>query len=109
MTSPEPAPTPRPERRRRPRAWPVVGGSMATFLAVFALLGFQMQSGHDPLLGSGTQVASVRAHSGSPTVTTRTSGGGPATTTTTTSGSHKTGAKPIRTATSGGTGRRHDD
>ena len=86
----------------------MIGGSMATFLAVLALLGFQLQSGHDPALGSGTQVASVRAHGSNPTVTTRTSGGGAATTATSTS-SHKAGATPIRTATSGGTGREHDD
>ncbi len=109
MTSPEPTPAPRPKRRRRPRAWPVVGGSLATFLSVLALLGFQMQSGRDPVLGSGTQVASVRAHNGSPTVTTRTSGGGAATTSATAGGSHKAGAKPIRTATSGAPGREHDD
>ena len=86
----------------------MIGGSLATFLAVLALLGFQMQSGHDPLLGSAAQVASVRAHGSNPRVTTRTSGGGSATSATT-SGSHKAGPTPIRTATSGGTGREHDD
>ena len=73
------------------------------------MLGFQLQSGHDPALGSGTQVASVRSQNGSPTVTTRTSGGGAATTSATNSGSQKTGAKPIRTATSGAAGRETDD
>jgi hypothetical protein len=40
-------------RRRPPSAHVVVTATLALFLTVFALLVFQLRSGHDPALGAG--------------------------------------------------------
>jgi hypothetical protein len=44
-------------RRSRPRARTVAAATIAVFLAVFALLVFQLRSGRDPALGQGTTLA----------------------------------------------------
>lgn len=44
-------------RRRRSRPHAVVAGSLALFLALFALLAWQMRSGADPALGDGRLAA----------------------------------------------------
>lgn len=41
-------------RRQPPPARVVVTATLALFLTVFALLVFQLRSGHDPALGAGT-------------------------------------------------------
>ena len=89
-------------RRRRPGPLPVILSTIATFLVVLTLMAVQLQSGHDPALGSGAQVAQLGSgHS----VVTRTSGGGQ--TPATTSGKHTT-SHPVTTRTSGG-GERDDE
>ena len=65
MTSgPAPStPTPAGGARRRPaarpRAWGVMAATLGLFLAVFALLVFQLRNGRDPALGRGALVASA--------------------------------------------------
>ena len=44
-------------RRSPPRARAVAAATVAVFLAVFALLVFQLRSGRDPALGQGTTLA----------------------------------------------------
>jgi len=44
-------------RRSPPPARVVVAATVAVFLAVFALLAFQLRSGRDPALGQGTTLA----------------------------------------------------
>ena len=44
-------------RRSLPRARAVAAATVAVFLAVFALLVFQLRSGRDPALGQGTTLA----------------------------------------------------
>jgi hypothetical protein len=46
-------PTPRRERIRKPGPLPVIAGSLGLFLAVTALLAFQLRAGADPALGAG--------------------------------------------------------
>jgi len=58
MTDPSEAPTqklPRPKRVpiTKPGLFPVVGGSLALFFVIVALLAFQMRTGADPALGAG--------------------------------------------------------
>ena len=89
-------------RRRLPGPLPVVMATIATFLIVFALLAVQLQSGHDPALGSGGQVLALSR--GGHHVVTRTSGAQPVA-----AGQHQTGkGHSITTRTSGG-GEREDD
>lgn len=40
---------PRP-RRRKPSSYPVIAGSLATFMALFGFLAYQLRTGHDPSL-----------------------------------------------------------
>ena len=65
------------ERRRRPGPAPVIAAAIATFLAVLVLLAVQLNSGHDPVLGTA-HVASLSPSQHGPRVVTRTSGGGQA-------------------------------
>lgn len=44
-------------RRRRPSAVPIVGGSLAAFMALFGFLTYQLRIGHDPALGAKTVAA----------------------------------------------------
>jgi|SRR4051812_24158403 hypothetical protein len=44
-------------RRSLPRARAVAAATIAVFLAIFALLVFQLRSGRDPALGQGTTLA----------------------------------------------------
>ena len=88
-------------RRRRPGPLPVVFSSVATFLAVLSLMAAQLHAGHDPALGSGTQVAASK--SGGHKVVTRTSGAAQA------PAKAKAKSQPVTTRTSGGGERGEDD
>src|SRR4051794_5393951 len=46
-------------RRSLPRARAVAAATIAVFLAIFALLVFQLRSGRDPALGQGTTLATA--------------------------------------------------
>jgi hypothetical protein len=59
MTEPIPAPTPRRAAIRKPGPFPVIAGSLGLFLAVTALLAFQMRAGADPALGEPQVVAAA--------------------------------------------------
>jgi hypothetical protein len=63
------------ERRRRPRPRVVIAGAVATFLALLALLSFQLRAGQDPALGAGRQIAALPAWSHGAKIVTRASGG----------------------------------
>jgi hypothetical protein len=52
-TMTEPAPAPRREPIRKPGPFPVIAASLGLFLAITALLAFQMRAGADPALGEG--------------------------------------------------------
>jgi hypothetical protein len=80
-------------RRRRPGPLPVILGTIATFLVVLTLMAVQLQSGHDPALGSGAQVAQLGKGRA---VVTRTSGA--------VAVKHPTAGHPVTTRTSGGGG-----
>jgi hypothetical protein len=58
----------------------VIAGAVATFLALLALLSFQLRSGQDPALGAGGQIAALPAWSHGAKIVTRASGGGAAST-----------------------------
>jgi len=49
-------------RPRRPRATAVVASSLVGFLAVFALLAWQMRVGRDPALRAAAQATRAAAH-----------------------------------------------
>jgi hypothetical protein len=90
-------------RRRGPRA--VIFGSLSVFLATLTLLGWQVQSGHDPALNG--PIAALVSNTSSPgAAQTKTSGhSGKATTN---HAGKRHGASPVRTSSSGGGGRHHD-
>jgi hypothetical protein len=50
--------TPRP-RRRKPSKYPVVAGSLATFMALFGFMAYQLRTGHDPALSRQALAASA--------------------------------------------------
>lgn len=64
-----------PKRRRGPRPRVVMLGTVATFLAVLALLSFQLRAGLDPALGAGRQAVALVASVHGKKVVTRASGG----------------------------------
>jgi hypothetical protein len=39
-------------KTRRPGPLPVVGGSLAAFMALFGFMAYQLRTGHDPALGA---------------------------------------------------------
>lgn len=63
-------------RRRRPRPRVVIAGTLASFLAVLALLSFQLRAGLDPALGAGRPTVALSASAHGAKVVTRASGGG---------------------------------
>lgn len=64
-------------RRRQTRALTVPASAIVTFLALLALLSFQLRSGHDPVLGAARQTAALTAgHGSGRSIVTRSSGGG---------------------------------
>lgn len=98
MTEAASQPARRPAGRRSRRGpLAVAGASLASFLAVWTLLGAQLQAGHDPALGGAVAAA---AQQGDKPLVTRTSGG-PAPSSATGSGTHAT-HHAIVTRTSGG-------
>jgi hypothetical protein len=94
------------ERRRRSSPRAVIAGAAATFLAVLALLSFQLHAGHDPALGSGRQAVALRASGHTAPVVTRASGGG-GPVTASHSGAHHAQAAVVTRAS--GAGGRNDD
>ena len=89
-------PTRTPIRRRRP-FWPVVAAALATFLAVLALLTYQVRSGRDPALGRGVAVIAV---DGRTALVSRTSGAAA----TSRHGTSVPAVAPLRSHTSGAGG-----